>query len=69
VSKINVDRYQGHDVHTGTLHGNRCSVPVKNASPPGATQHRINELRNQTKLFNHQCAILQAPLDEIGEMP
>lgn len=69
MSKINVDHYQGHDVRTGTLHGNRCSVSVKNTSPPDATQHRINKLRNQAKLFNHQCAILQTPLNEIGEMP
>lgn len=69
MSKVNVDRHQGYDICTGTLHGNRCSVSVKNASPPDATQHRINKLRNQAKLFNHQYAILQAPLDEIGEMP
>ena len=69
MSKVNIDHYQGYDVYTGTLHGNRCSVSIKNASPPDATQHRINKLRNQAKLFNHQCAILQTPLDEIGEMP
>ena len=69
MSKVNADRYQGHDACTGTLHGNRCSVSIKNASPPGATQHRINKLRNQAKLFNHQCAILQTPLDEIGGRP
>lgn len=69
MSKVNVDHYQGHDVCTSTLHGNRCSVSVKNASPPNATQHRINKLRNQAALFNSQCAILQAPLDEIGGMP
>lgn len=69
MSKVNVDHYQGHDVCTATLHGNRCSASAKNISPPDTTQHRINKLRNQTKLFNHQCAILQAPLDEIGEMP
>lgn len=68
MSKVNVDRYQGHDVCTGTLHRNRCSASIKNASSPGAIQHRINELRNQAALFNRQCAILQAPLDEIGEM-
>ncbi len=59
MSKVNVDRYQGHDVRTGTLHGNRCSVSVKNASSPGAIQHRINKLRNQAALSNHQYAILQ----------
>lgn len=69
MSKVNVDRYQGYDVCSGTLHENRCSASIKNASPPDATQHRINKLRNQTKLSNHQCAILQTPLDEIGEMP
>lgn len=69
MSKVNVDRYQGYDVCTGTLHGNRCSVSIKNAPPPDAIQHRINKLRNQAALFNSQCAILQAPLDEIGEMP
>lgn len=69
MSKVNADHYQSHDVYTGTLHRNRCSVSVKNASSPGAIQHRINELRNQAALFNHQCAILQAPLDEIGERP
>lgn len=69
MSKANVDRYQGYDVCSGTLHGNRCSISAKNASPPDATQHRINELRNQAKLFNSQCAILQTPLNEIGEMP
>lgn len=61
MSKVNVDRYQGYDVCSGTLHGNRCSVSVKNASPPNATQHKINKLRNQAKPFNRQCAILQAP--------
>lgn len=61
MSKVNVDHYQGHDVCSGTLHGNRCSVSVKNASSPDATQHRINKLRNQAALFNHQCAILQNP--------
>lgn len=69
MSKVNVDRYQGYDVCTGTLHGNRCSASIKNASPPDATQHKINKLRNQAKLSNRQCAILQTPLDEIGEMP
>lgn len=69
MSKVNVDRYQGHDVYTSTLHGNRCSISVKNASPPDTTQHRINKLRNQAKLFNRQYAILQTPLNEIGEMP
>ena len=69
MSKVNVDRYQGYDVCSGTLHENRCSASIKNASPPDATQHKINKLRNQTALFNHQCAILQTPLDEIGEMP
>lgn len=61
MSKVNVDRYQGHDMYTGTLHRNHCSVSAKNASPPDATQHRINKLRNQAKLFNSQCAILQTP--------
>jgi len=61
VSKVNVDRYQDHDACTGTLHGNHCSVSVKNAPPPDATQHRINKLRNQAKLSNHQYAILQTP--------
>lgn len=61
MSKVNVDRYQGYDVCTGTLHGNRCPVSIKNASPPDTTQHRINKLRNQAKLFNRQYAILQAP--------
>lgn len=61
MSKVNADHYQGHDVYTDTLHGNRCSISIKNASSPGAIQHRINKLRNQTKLFNHQCAILQTP--------
>ena len=61
MSKVNVDRYQGYDVCSGTLHENRCSASIKNASPPDATQHRINKLRNQTKLSNHQCAILQTP--------
>lgn len=69
MNKVNVDRYQSHDVRSGTLHGNRCSISIKNASPPDTTQHKINKLRNQTKLFNHQYAILQTPLDEIGEMP
>ena len=69
MSKANADHYQGYDVCTGTLHGNRCSVSIKNASPPDTTQHRINKLRNQTKLSNHQYAILQTPLDEIGERP
>lgn len=69
MNKVNADRYQGHDMCTGTLHGNRCSDSVKNASSPGAIQHRINKLHNQAKLFNSQCAILQAPLDEIGEKP
>ena len=69
MSKANVDRYQDYNVCSGTLHGNRRSISVKNASPPDATQHRINKLRNQAKLFNSQCTILQAPLDEIGEMP
>lgn len=61
MSKINIDRYQSYDVCTGTLHGNHCSISIKNASPPNATQHKINKLRNQTKLFNRQCAILQTP--------
>lgn len=61
MNKVNVDHYQGHDVRTATLHGNRCSISIKNTSPPNATQHRINKLRNQTKLFNHQCTILQTP--------
>lgn len=69
MSKINADHYQSHDVYTATLHRNRCSASAKNASPPDATQHRINKLRNQTKLFNRQYAILQTPLDEIGEKP
>lgn len=69
MSKVNVDRYQGYDVCSGTLHGNRCSVSVKNASPPDTTQHRINKLHNQTKPFNRQYTILQTPLNEIGEMP
>lgn len=69
MSKVNVDHYQGHDVCSGTLHRNRCSVSAKNTSPPGAIQHRINKLRNQTKLSNHQYAILQTPLNEIGEIP
>lgn len=61
MNKVNVDRYQSHDACTGTLHGNRCSVSVTNASPPDTTQHRINKLRNQAKLFNSQYAILQTP--------
>lgn len=61
MSKINADRYQGHNVYTGTLHGNRCSISIKNASPPNATQHKINKLHNQAKLSNHQYAILQTP--------
>lgn len=69
MNKVNVNRYQGYDVYTGTLHGNHCSISIKNASPPDITQHRINKLRNQAKLFNRQYAILQAPLDEIGEKP
>lgn len=69
MSKVNVDRYQGYDACTGTPHENRCSISIKNASPPDAIQHRINKLRNQEKLFNHQCATLQTPLDENGEMP
>lgn len=61
MSKVNIDRYQSYDMCTGKPHGNRCSISIKNASPPDATQHRINKLRNQAKLFNRQCAILQAP--------
>lgn len=69
MSKVNVNRYQGYDMCSGTPHGNHCSISIKNASPPNATQHKINKLRNQAKLFNHQYAILQTPLNEIGEMP
>lgn len=61
MSKANVDRYQGHNVYTGTLHGNRYSVSIKNTSPPDTTQHKINKLRNQAKLFNSQYATLQTP--------
>lgn len=69
MSKVNIDRYQGYDVCTSTLHENRCSISIKNASPPDTTQHKINKLRNQAKLFNSQCAILQTPLNEIGGRP
>lgn len=69
MSKINVNRYQGYNMYTGTPHGNHCTVSIKNASPPDATQHKINKLHNQAKLSNRQYAIPQTPLNEIGKMP